>query len=60
MYQVEKHYIEGYIILPCFTVRTLEGTESADMTCSPLLQKIFEIFFAPFWTGKIVVTGEHT
>lgn len=62
MYTVKKKWIVGWICLPCFTVKTLDGDEygGAEMTCSDFLCKIFDVIFGPFWTGKIHVTGEYT
>ena len=54
----KKVWLTGYIILPCFTVRTLENGESAEMTCNKFLFTIFNWFFAPFWNGAITVTGK--
>lgn len=53
-----KHYT-GYAMLPCFTVDLTEEWEEADMTCSDLLFTLFRIFFAPFWNGKVKVTGQY-
>ena len=58
MYEVNKMWISGYAIFPCFTVRVLKGTQGAELTCSPTLQWVFEHFFAPFWSGKIHITTE--
>ena len=56
MLEIKKTWVEGWIVLPCFTVKTLENSDRADMTCCAFLQRIFSIFFAPFWNGEIHVT----
>ena len=43
--------MRGYVMLQCFTVELKNG--EFELTCSDALAKIFEIFFAPFWSGKI-------
>lgn len=55
MYEVKKKWINGYAVLPCFTVKILEGTQGAEFTCNETLQFIFEHIIAPFWNGKIHV-----
>jgi hypothetical protein len=55
----KRMWIYGYAILPCFTVKMLEGTEGAEMTCNNFLAFLFELIFAPFWTGKIHVTEKR-
>lgn len=57
---MEDKWIYGWVILPCFTVRTKEDEGDAEMTCSPLLQKLFKAVFAPFWTGWVHFTHEDT
>lgn len=49
----QKKWVEGYVILPCFTVRWLEGTYAPELTCNSILSFIFGAFFAPFWSGKV-------
>lgn len=56
----KRYWLKGYAILPCFTVKTLEGSPESEMTCGPVLFTIFRLFFAPFWTGRIRVTGRYT
>lgn len=58
MYQVKKKYIDGYAILPCFKVKCIENGFGAELICNDFLSFLF-LFFAPFWSGKITVTGEH-
>lgn len=53
MYRVNKKYRYGYVMLPCFKVKMLEGTEGVDLECGSILEWIFEHFFAPFWSGKV-------
>ena len=48
--------MRGSVILPCFTVEIAENGE-AKMTCGNFLGWIFEKFFAPFWSGKIIILG---
>ena len=38
-------------MLPCFTVELRDG--DFEMTCNDFLGWLFEVFFAPFWNGKI-------
>ena len=45
--------MRGYVILPVFTVELRDG--EFEMTCNSFLSWVFEIFFAPFWDGKIKV-----
>ena len=52
-------WLTGYAVLPCFTVRMLEGTYSAELTCCIFLQYIFGIFFSPFWNGKVFINGSY-
>ena len=59
MYHVTKKWLTGWVILPCFTVKCLEDCQGADMTCNDFLGWIFEHIFAPFWTGKIHITGSY-
>ena len=59
MYKVKKRWLTGYAILPCFTIKTMENEEGCELTCNNLLSTIFELFFAPFWSGKIAVTGSY-
>ena len=47
--------MKGYVMLPCFTVELKDG--DFEMTCSDFLAKVFELFFAPFWNGKVHVEG---
>ena len=53
MLKIKKNIIYGWAILPCFKVKMIEGTEGAELLCSPFLEKMFALFFAPFWNGKI-------
>lgn len=43
--------MKGYVMLPIFTVKLKDGEFT--MTCSTFLAWVFELFFAPFWTGKV-------
>lgn len=43
--------MNGYVMLPIFTVKLKDG--EFEMTCSAFLALVFELFFAPFWTGKV-------
>ena len=45
--------IKGYVMLPCFTVEFTEESRGCDLTCGRFLGWIFEVFFAPFWRGKV-------
>lgn len=45
--------IKGYVMLPCFTVEFTEESRGCDLTCGRFLGWIFEVFFAPFWSGKV-------
>lgn len=45
--------MKGYVMLPCFTVELKDG--EFEMTCNNVLAWIFEMFFAPFWSGKVHV-----
>ena len=51
--QAERGRMKGYVILPIFTVELRDG--EFEMTCSDFLARVFEIFFAPFWNGKVHV-----
>ena len=44
--------MNGYVMLPCFTVRMRPDGE-VEMTCNDVLGWVFEVFFAPFWNGKV-------
>ena len=46
--------MKGYIMLPIFTVE-MRSDGDFEMTCSDFLGWIFEIFFAPFWTGEVKI-----
>lgn len=59
MYHVQKTWLKGWVMLPFFTVKVLKGAEGADMTCGDVLGWIFQHIFAPFWNGKIHITGEY-
>lgn len=59
MYEVKKRWRIGYVMVPCFKIRELEGTDTPELTCGGVLQWIFMHFFAPFWTGKVWWTGEY-
>lgn len=43
--------MNGYVMLPIFTVELKDG--EFEMTCSTFLAWVFELFFAPFWTGEV-------
>ena len=58
-YRVKKYYLLGYVMLPCFTIKTMVGEFEAQLTCGPVLEWIFKVFFAPFWRGRIVITGQE-
>ena len=60
MYTVKKTWQEGYVMLPCFTVKMLKGGTDAQLTCGPVREWIFKNFFAMFWTGAIHITKEYT
>lgn len=45
---------KGYVMLPCFTVE-INGFD-CQLTCDSLLSMVFEIFFAPFWSGAVHIT----
>ena len=53
---MEKTWLYGYAMLPCFKVRTLEDGSGAEMLCGDFMQWVFGTFFYPFWNGKIHVT----
>ena len=55
-----REWIYGYAILPCFKTKTLAGSEESEMICNRFLCKIFDLFFAPFWSGRIRVTAKVT
>lgn len=59
MYEVKKEWIEGYAMLPCFTIKALKGSLEADLTCNNFLQWIFQHIFAPWWNGTIYITKEY-
>jgi len=46
--------MKGYIMLPCFTVEPIDEG-GFGLTCNWFLEKVFDIFFAPFWDGKITL-----
>lgn len=50
--------MKGYIILPCFTVESSKNGDF-ELTCNNVLGWIFEMFFAPFWDGKIKLPREQ-
>lgn len=56
MYHVTKEWIYGYAMLPCFKVKTIEGSLESELICSDFLATIFEWFFLPFWDGMVKVT----
>lgn len=43
--------MKGYVMLPIFTVELKDG--EFEMTCNTFLSWVFELFFAPFWDGKV-------
>lgn len=45
--------MKGYVMLPVFTVELKDG--DFEMTCSDFWARVFEVFFAPFWNGKVYV-----
>ena len=51
---------KGYVSLPCFTVELADDEKvlSYRLTCNRFLAKVWEWFFAPFWTGKITIYDE--
>lgn len=49
--------IYGYVMLPCFQVVIVGG--ECYMLCNKILCNIFDLFFAPFWTGKVHITEER-
>lgn len=51
MYIKDDEVLYGYAMLPCFKIEIRKGI--AELVCSDTLAKIFEIFFAPFWSGKV-------
>lgn len=59
MYHVEKKWLTGYVMLPCFKARALDGTDGAELTCGPIASWLFEYIFSNFWDGTMVVTGEE-
>jgi hypothetical protein len=61
MYTVEKTWLTGWVMLPCFTIKTLKGERyEAQLTCGKVAEWIFIHFFAAFWSGKVHITGEYT
>lgn len=46
-------YKLGHIMLPCFKVVVCQNCNETQLICNKYLQKIFGLFFAPFWNGKI-------
>ena len=61
MYEVKKKWIVGWVQLPCFKVKGLKEDNEGigiDLICNPLLSWIWELFFSPFWNGKIHITNE--
>lgn len=46
---------KGYAVFKCFTVELDDRTWECEMTCSDFLAKIFELFVAPFWDGRIFI-----
>ena len=59
MYTVKKKWLTGWTMLPCFTIKTMEGSRDADLTCGKVLEWLFTTFFAPFWDGGIHITGSY-
>ncbi len=56
-----KDFYDGYVILPCFKVKICDNCGEVTMICGKILSTIFAVFFAPFWSGKIVLKkGEQT
>ena len=55
----EDKWIYGWVILPCFKVRTREDSTECEMICSEWLQKLFKAVFAPFWSGWVHFTHEE-
>ncbi len=49
--------LKGYVQLPCFTVE-MEENGSPEMTCNKFLGWIWDVFFSPFWHGKITIYDE--
>ena len=45
--------MRGYVMLPVFTVELRNG--EFELTCNSFFAWIFEMFFAPFWDGKVKV-----
>lgn len=56
---MNKKWITGYVLFPCFTIKTLEGCNDAEMTCSRFLEAVFDLFFHWFWDGAVHVTGSY-
>lgn len=45
---------KGYVMLRCFTVE-IDENGGCELTCNNFLAWIFETFFAPFWSGKVMI-----
>lgn len=50
--------INGYVLLPCFTVEYDTKSEEVTMTCNSFLAWIFENFLNFLWDGKVILYTE--
>lgn len=51
----KKEILTGYVMLPCFKCE-IRG-EVVVFVCKKFLFKVFHYIFAPFWTGRVHITG---
>lgn len=43
-------------MLPVFTVELRDG--EFELSCGAFMARVFEMFFAPFWDGRVHMTKE--
>lgn len=55
----ERKWLNGFVTLPCFKIRTMEGTNEATFVCADWLVKVWSFLFAPFWKGGIYIYEEE-
>lgn len=48
-----SEYQLGYLIFPVFKAAKCKNCGAIQLICNPFLQKIFKIFFAPFWNKEM-------
>ena len=58
-YNGSNEYVLGYAILPIFKIAICKDCGVGILLCNSFLSKIFELFFAPFWTGKCHTDTEN-